>query len=94
MLIVTVTDKNGLQSTLPIKKDEIRIGRIAGNDVVLPSSNVSKRHAQIVFKNGQLILLDLKSSSGTYFNGTRINAPVSINKGDNFMIDEYTLEVY
>jgi len=55
-------------------KPEVTIGRVQGNDIVLPKGNVSKRHARIVLKDGKFIIVDLKSTNGTYVNGERSRA--------------------
>ena len=48
MFSITVTEKGGEQRRLDFDKPEITIGRVQGNDVILPKGNVSKRHARIV----------------------------------------------
>src|SRR5580693_8168268 len=45
--------------------DVVRVGRAAGNDVVLPDELVSGEHARIVFGGEKYLLRDLKSTNGT-----------------------------
>lgn len=52
--------------------DEISIGRIARNDVVINSELVSKCHAQIIRRKSGLFILDLGSTNGTLVKGVRI----------------------
>ena len=94
MISVTVTDKDGISSTSNFDKVEIVIGRVKGNDIVFPVTNVTKRHARIVKMDGKIILIDMKSANGTYLNGHKINEPCMLREGDKFFIGDYTLEVH
>jgi hypothetical protein len=51
---------------------EILVGRSSSCDLVLHDSNVSRRHAQLFFREGRWIILDLDSTNGTYINGDRV----------------------
>lgn len=57
----------------PMKRGWIAIGREPGNDVVLDSSLVSRRHAVIVAENAGVMLYDLDSTNGTWTNGQRVD---------------------
>ena len=48
--------------------DVIRIGRAAGNDLVLPDAHVSGEHARIVSSVDGFLLEDLGSTNGTWLN--------------------------
>ena len=93
MISVTITDKDGSSSVQQFDKSEILIGRVKGNDVVLPKTNVSKRHSRIIVKDGRAILVDLKSTNGTFVNGQKITAPRPLAEGDKVFIGDFTLEV-
>jgi ABC transport system ATP-binding/permease protein len=49
-------------------RDGTTIGRLPGTDVVVDDPSMSRRHAEIVFADGQLIVRDLGSSNGTFVN--------------------------
>jgi hypothetical protein len=51
---------------------ELSIGRHRSCDVVLSELEVSRRHAQLRFRDGRWILRDLESTNGTFVNGVRI----------------------
>jgi pilus assembly protein CpaF len=93
MLSVTITEKDGPSTTTTFDKTEVLIGRVKGNDVVLPKTNVSKRHSRIVVKDGKIILIDLKSTNGTFVNGRKITGPQVMQDGDKIYIGDFTIEV-
>jgi pilus assembly protein CpaF len=88
-----VSEKGGEAQTLRFDKSEVTIGRIQGNDVVLPKSNISKKHARIVQNDGGFVVIDSKSTNGTYVNGKRIEAPHDLKQGDRVYVGDFTIEV-
>ena len=50
----------------------IRIGRVAGNDIVLDNASVSSGHCEIVTSPTGMLLRDIGSTNGTYVNGARV----------------------
>lgn len=93
MLQLTINEKGGPSRTESFEKDEVTIGRVQGNDIILPKGNISKRHSRIVLKDGKLIIVDLKSTNGTYVNGKKIVAPQVIKGSDKVYIGDFTLQV-
>ena len=93
MFTVVVTEKGGEQRRLQFDKGEVNVGRVQGNDVILPKGNVSKRHSRIVFKDGKFIVVDLKSTNGTYVNGRKISNPSVISASDKVYIGDFVLHV-
>jgi pSer/pThr/pTyr-binding forkhead associated (FHA) protein len=57
---------------LKLKKERIRLGRSAGNDLVLADEVVSGSHAEIRREGESYTLLDLDSTNGTLLNGTPV----------------------
>jgi diguanylate cyclase (GGDEF)-like protein len=51
-----------------IEKEVTTIGRGCDNDIVLPSDCISRRHARIEKREGDIYLVDLASTNGTYIN--------------------------
>jgi len=93
MFTVIVQEKGGKTQRLQFNKSEITVGRVQGNDIVLPKGNVSKRHSKIVFKEGKFIVVDLKSTNGTYVNGHKIASPQVIKSTDKVFIGDFVLEI-
>lgn len=67
---------------MPLTMSQLRIGRADDNDIVIPETDVSEYHCQIMRRNGDLYLEDLQSTNGTYANGGRIEKPFRLSAGD------------
>ncbi|MCB9707593.1 MAG: Flp pilus assembly complex ATPase component TadA [Myxococcales bacterium] len=91
MITVVITEKGGAQRRLEFDKSEITIGRTKGNDIILPKGNVSKRHSRVVLKDSRFIVVDLKSTNGTYVNGRKITSPVVVHAEDKVYIGDFVL---
>src|SRR5258707_3278218 len=93
MFAIVVNEKGGEQKRLEFDKPEVTIGRVQGNDVVLPKGNVSKRHSRIVLKDGKFIVVDLKSTNGTYVNGRKITSPIVVKGSDKVYIGDFVISI-
>jgi hypothetical protein len=66
------------------------IGRIDGNDMIMPDFAISKKHAIINRDDGAYYLKDLGSTNGTLVNGTRLDKkPVKIHDQDVLSFARY-----
>jgi type VI secretion system FHA domain protein len=78
-----------------IEKDVLAIGRVMGNDVVLPDveKRVSSKHARIEKGGGAWRIVDLGSTNGTYLNERRLEAqtPTPLKNGDVISIGLFHL---
>ncbi|HEX5751543.1 MAG TPA: ATPase, T2SS/T4P/T4SS family [Archangium sp.] len=93
MFLVTLEEKGGGTEQIEFEKNEITIGRLAGNDIVLAKGNVSKYHSKIVEKDGKLIVVDMKSTNGTFVNGKKIAGPQVVKPADQIFIGDYIINV-
>jgi pilus assembly protein CpaF len=93
MFTIHIQEKGGEQRRMVFNKPEVTIGRVQGNDIVLPKGNVSKRHARIVLKDGKFIIVDLKSTNGTYVNGRKITSPLVVKDSDKIYIGDFVVGV-
>ena len=90
---VILTEKGGSTQRLDFESEEITIGRVDENDICLPKGNISKKHTRIVVKDGKIIVLDLKSTNGTYVNGNKLAGPQVISADDKVYIGDFILNV-
>ncbi len=80
----------------PIGPRGLVIGRSSDADLVLSSTDVSRRHAEIVPDDGAWILVDLGSTNGVRLNARPIGVPTQLTDGDVIEIGphELTFEAY
>ncbi|MFN2144911.1 MAG: FHA domain-containing protein [Anaerolineales bacterium] len=76
---------------LPLDSELSTIGRKFDNTIVLSSQTISRYHAEIVLINGDYVLRDLNSSSGTYLNDRRIAFPEVLKSGDRINMADVEL---
>jgi hypothetical protein len=93
LMSLWVTEKNQSPQQYHFYKNEITIGRIAGNDIRLTRENVSKYHARLILKNGQYIIVDLKSDNGIHVNNKRLTSPQILKAEDKIYIGDYLLSL-
>lgn len=73
---------------------EVTVGRAGGCAILLDEDTfVSQLHARIFRRDGSLFVEDLGSTNGTFLNGRKVSAPVSMRKGDRVQFGRTTLEV-
>ena len=59
------------------------IGRIDGNDMIMPDYAISKQHAILEIKRGNYTIMDGESTNGTMVNGKRLDKkPVNLRNED------------
>src|SRR5205085_4674657 len=90
---VILTERGGPTRRLDFDAEEITIGRVDENDICLPKGNISKKHTRIVVKDGRIIVLDLKSTNGTYVNGKKLAGPQVISPDDKVYSGDFILNV-
>ena len=91
MIKLTLTEKGGEPKVLTFDKDEITIGRVSGNDIVLAKGNISKRHTRLTKREGGMEIADLKSTNGTYVNGRKIAGPTAVAPSDRIYVGDFLI---
>ena len=71
---------------------EIIVGRSSELDMVLVEDMVSRKHAKISTSNGQIVIMDLGSTNGTFVNGEKIKK-TRLKEGDRILIGTSILKV-
>src|SRR4051812_29519272 len=93
MFSVIISEKGGAERRESFDRTEINVGRVQGNDLMLPKGNVSKRHARLLYRDGRVIVTDLKSTNGTYVNGRKIAQATIVREGDKIYVGDFVLRV-
>lgn len=71
------------------EKTLIQIGRDPSNDVVLPSPNVSRFHAQIQKVGQRYRVEDLRSTNGVFVNDEKVDGSLWLKPNDTIRIGQY-----
>jgi pilus assembly protein CpaF len=90
---VVIHEKGGAERREVFEASEISVGRVQGNDLMLPKGNVSKRHARLLYRDGRFIVTDLNSTNGTYVNRRRITQATIVREGDRIYIGDFVLRI-
>lgn len=72
-LVLLVGPSNQVGRQWPIEKTDFVIGRSAGSHVHVDDRSVSKAHAKLTLKAGEVSIIDLESTNKTVVNGRPIN---------------------
>ncbi len=79
-------------SRVNVRPGTIRLGRALDNDIVLPDDKVSRHHGQIGIRLGMLVYTDLRSTNGSYLNGSLVSE-IALGPGDVLQIGSSTVTV-
>ena len=93
MFTIVIHEKGGTERREGFDKNEVNVGRVQGNDLMLPKGNVSKHHARLLYRDSRFIVTDLKSTNGTYVNGRKISQATSVREGDKIYIGDFVLRL-
>lgn len=69
-------------------RDTIVIGRGVECDVVVKDAKASRRHCRLTRQKTEFVLEDLGSRNGTFVDGTKITAPVTLKSNQTFKIGD------
>jgi pSer/pThr/pTyr-binding forkhead associated (FHA) protein len=88
--------EDGEEKTLAIASDGLTIGRSSENNLMVKDLGASRFHCKILPDAGDLLLVDLDSTNGTYLNEVRIQESQALQNGDKIRIGEtvYTTEIF
>jgi len=72
---------------------ELKLGRQAGNDLLLTEGGVSRNHARVFEDGGAVFIEDLGSANGTFVDGERIGEPTPLTPQSEVVLGDYTLRL-
>ena len=78
--------------TIALDVERLVIGRGKKAGLSLKNQTISREHCAITRDGTRHILWDLESTSGTFVNGARIGAPVTLEHGDAIELGKHTLK--
>lgn len=92
---LVVEDRFGaLTDEYTFDSGELVVGRSRQCDIVLPSENVSRRHARIRSGASGLLIEDLQSANGVFVNGRRVFEPLELADQDVIRLGDFHLHVH
>jgi Protein of unknown function (DUF3662)/FHA domain len=77
-----------------VKPGKNVLGRGADADVVVDDPGVSRKHAEVHFDNGQLRLVDLGSTNGTFVDGDRVRSVLILREGSTITMGRSRIIVH
>lgn len=92
--LILRSDTGEVLNEYTLDKAEMSIGRAPNSDVLLSKDKLtSRRHATILYENGQYFIRDERSANGTFINSQQLEQMVSrqLNDGDQIGIGEHEL---
>ncbi len=91
---IVIEDRHGTPvQEVSLDAGERIVGRYRECDILLPSENVSRRHARLLVEAGRLFVEDLNSANGTFVNGIRIHERTAVADGAVVRIGDFTVRV-
>jgi len=94
MFTLIIEDKHGgIADEYSFEEGEFYIGRSHTSDIILPSDNVSRRHARLYTVDGKCYIEDLNSSNGVFVNGRRIHEVFQIQRSAQIKVGDYYLHI-
>jgi pSer/pThr/pTyr-binding forkhead associated (FHA) protein len=91
--VLQVVRGRSATTTLRLADGVTSLGRHDDCIIRIKSSQVSRRHCEIIDTDGRLTLRDLGSSNGTFVNGKRVLGQQVLKVGDELTVGSVTLRV-
>ena len=82
---------DAVENEIHLAGSTLRIGRDAGNDVVLNDRGVSRCHAEIRAEGATYFIVDLNSRNGIWLNGQQIKGKTALALGVPVTLGAYEL---
>jgi len=91
--VLQVVRGRSATTTLKLADGVTSLGRHDDCIIRIKSSQVSRRHCEILDVDGKLTVRDLGSSNGTFVNGKRVIGQQALKVGDELTVGSVTLRV-
>ena len=90
-LVITEGAREGME--MPLGGGPITIGRSSESNVVIRDDYTSTHHARLDLRADGWLLTDLESTNGTFVNGQKVTAPVTVAERTPITIGTTTFEL-
>src|SRR5829696_5828826 len=87
-----VVEGEGKGRQIAVGSTPIVIGRSAPADLVLPDQRISRSHCRVCLALGEVIVIDLESSNGTFVDGQRLAGGAPLPVGSRLQVGSHVLE--
>ncbi|HLJ32069.1 MAG TPA: ABC transporter transmembrane domain-containing protein [Ktedonobacteraceae bacterium] len=91
--IIQVEMDGRIISEHKLEKQLLTIGRISGNDILVPNQRVSRLHARLRLVQGTWVIEDAESVNGIVYQGNRVER-VSLTNGDRISLAKSAALIY
>jgi len=92
MYTLIIEDRSGnVADEVSFDQGSYTIGRVEGNDIILPSHSVSRQHARIFIQEGRCFIDDLGSANGVMVDGQLLVQRMELRNAAQVRIGDYTL---
>lgn len=89
---IAIFDVQGARTVLELDPGRrYSIGRAESNDIGLADPRLSRRHAELFFRDGSWQIADCGSSNGTWVDGQRLDAPLILGHGKRIVLGDCSL---
>jgi len=82
---------DSVENELQLRRQTVRIGRDARNDIVLDDKTVTRFHAEVIPEGGNYYIVDLNSRNGVWIDNQRIKAKTPLELGVPATVGAYEL---
>ncbi len=76
-----------------ITEEGILLGRDPECAVAIPDQGISRQHARLLYRSGEVWVQDAGSRNGVFVNGKRVTRPKSVGPGDKITLGDHAFTV-
>jgi hypothetical protein len=92
MWALRVLSGQGAGTVIPLKMGRNLVGRAPHCEIKIQSSGVSKEHAEVHVYKDKILIVDLRSSNGTYLNGIKVQNGI-VRLGDKMSVHDIIMDI-
>ena len=78
---------------MPLGRGPITVGRSSESNVVIRDDYTSTNHARLELQSSGWVVIDLESTNGTFVDGQKVTAPVTVAERTPITIGTTTFEL-